>query len=58
MALPFPDLLDTDALLSDEERDIRETTRKLVDDLVRPSIAEAGVRYVPDSSWMSTIVDG
>jgi len=40
MALPFPDLLDTDALLSDEERDIRETTRKLVDDLVRPHIAD------------------
>src|SRR6478672_2501723 len=40
MALPFPDLLDTDALLSDEERDIRETTRKLVDDLVRPWIAD------------------
>src|SRR6476646_4607798 len=40
MALPFPDLLDTDALLSDEERDIRETTRKLVDDLVRPRIAD------------------
>ncbi len=40
MALTFPDLLDTDALLSDEERDIRETTRKLVDDLVRPHIAD------------------
>ena len=40
MAPTFPDLLDTDALLSTEERDIRETTRSLVDDLVRPHVAD------------------
>jgi glutaryl-CoA dehydrogenase len=40
MALPFPDLLNTDDLLSAEERDIRQTTRQLVDDLVRPHIAD------------------
>ncbi len=40
MAATFPDLLDTDALLSTDERDIRQATRQLVDDLVRPNIAD------------------
>ncbi len=37
-ALPA-DLLSIDATLSDTERDIRDATRQLVDDLVRPHIA-------------------
>jgi glutaryl-CoA dehydrogenase len=38
---PLPvDLLGIDATLSDTERDIRAVTRRLVDDLVRPSIAD------------------
>jgi glutaryl-CoA dehydrogenase len=36
---PLPDLLDLDALLSDEERDVRDLARRLVDDHVRPSVA-------------------
>lgn len=35
-----PDLLSIDATLSDTERDIRAATRQLVDDLVRPHIAD------------------
>ena len=35
----LPDLLAIDATLSDTERDIRDLTRTLVDDLVRPHIA-------------------
>ncbi len=39
-ASPLPaDLLGVDATLSDTERDIRSSTRRLVDDLVRPHIA-------------------
>ncbi len=39
-ASPSPaDLLGIDATLSDTERDIRDATRKMVDDLVRPHIA-------------------
>ncbi len=34
------DLLDVDALLSDEERQIRDTVRRVVDDRVRPHVAE------------------
>jgi glutaryl-CoA dehydrogenase len=34
------DLLDLDALLSDEERDVRALTRRVVDDHVRPYVAE------------------
>jgi glutaryl-CoA dehydrogenase len=33
------DLLDVDGLLSDEERQIRDTVRRLVDDRVRPHVA-------------------
>jgi glutaryl-CoA dehydrogenase len=36
---PVPDLLDLDALLSDEERDVRDLARRLVDDHVRPHVA-------------------
>jgi glutaryl-CoA dehydrogenase len=39
-AVTLPDLLDTDALLTDEERDVRAATRQLVDELVRPHIAD------------------
>lgn len=39
-ASPPADILATDRLLSMEERDIRRTTRDLVDELVRPHIAE------------------
>jgi glutaryl-CoA dehydrogenase len=34
------DLLDLDTLLSDEERDVRELARRVVDDRVRPYVAE------------------
>ncbi|WP_305787657.1 acyl-CoA dehydrogenase family protein [Symbioplanes lichenis] len=34
------DLLDLDDLLTDEERDIRAVTRRVVDDLVRPRVAD------------------
>jgi glutaryl-CoA dehydrogenase len=34
------DLIDFDSLLSDEERDVRALTRRVADDLVRPSVAE------------------
>jgi glutaryl-CoA dehydrogenase len=34
------DLLDLDALLTDEERDIRELTRRVADDRVRPDVAD------------------
>ena len=34
------DLLSIDHLLSDEERDIRDTVRKVVDDKVRPYVAD------------------
>ena len=40
MAPTFPDLLDLDALLSTEERDIRAAARSLVDDQVRPHVAD------------------
>ncbi len=36
---PLPDLLDLDSLLSDEERDVRDLARRLVDDHVRPHVA-------------------
>jgi glutaryl-CoA dehydrogenase len=36
---PAPDLLDLDSLLSDEERDVRDLARRLVDDHVRPHVA-------------------
>ncbi|AGL14040.1 acyl-CoA dehydrogenase family protein [Actinoplanes sp. N902-109] len=39
MAVSPLDLLDLDDLLSDEERDVRAVTRRLVDDLVRPHVA-------------------
>ncbi len=38
--LPVLGLLDTDALLSDEERAIRDTARRVVDDRVRPYVAD------------------
>ena len=34
------DLLDLDALLSEEERQIRAVVRRLVDDQVRPHVAD------------------
>jgi glutaryl-CoA dehydrogenase len=34
------DLLDLDSLLSDEERDVRDLARRLVDDHVRPHVAQ------------------
>src|SRR3954469_24701866 len=41
MAVVSPlDLLDLDALLSDEERDVRALARRVVDDRVRPEIAD------------------
>ena len=40
LALHSLDLLDTDSLLSDEEREIRSTTRSLMDEVVRPHIAD------------------
>jgi len=38
--LPALGLLDTDALLSDEERAIRDVARRVVDDRVRPYVAD------------------
>src|SRR5215213_1464773 len=40
MAVSPLDLLDLDALLTDEERDVRALTRRVVDDRVRPYVAE------------------
>ncbi len=43
------DLLDFDSLLTDDERDTRDVVRRLVDDIVRPSVAgwyEAGAAPV------------
>jgi glutaryl-CoA dehydrogenase len=40
MAVSPLDLLDLDDLLSDEERDVRAVTRRVVDDLVRPHVSD------------------
>ncbi|MFB9357363.1 acyl-CoA dehydrogenase family protein [Actinoplanes nipponensis] len=40
MAVSPLDLLDLDALLTDEERDVRALTRRVVDDRVRPFVAD------------------
>src|SRR5919205_476396 len=40
MAVSPLDLLDLDELLSDEERDVRSLVRRVVDDRVRPHVAE------------------
>src|SRR3982751_4381446 len=40
MAVSPLDLLDLDALLTDEERDVRALARRVVDDRVRPYVAE------------------
>ena len=40
MAVSPLDLLDLDALLTDEERDVRALTRRVVDDRVRPYVAD------------------
>src|SRR5690349_21045993 len=40
MAVSPLELLDLDALLSDEERDVRALTRRVVDDRVRPFVAD------------------
>src|SRR6187549_2009470 len=39
MAVSPLDLLDLDTLLTDEERDVRALTRRVVDDRVRPFVA-------------------
>jgi glutaryl-CoA dehydrogenase len=47
MAVAPLDLLDLDTLLSDEERDVRDLTRRIVDDHVRPEVADWYERGAP-----------